>query len=288
MNASFSLSFLFSFGVNVLEYCCRNFISEKAVSVLDSTDLLFFFHKANYKLNILLVVSIIYIFQIFDPLHLKVEFQASTDLVVSAAQVGRVHQDRSGQFRATVEWSGVAERQLSVVSEDEGVAGSACSGLFTGEREAGSGSAVADGGGELEAGVDLVVENSGEVVVEARLHGGVDLAAGPVGFELFGFDGTVEGETEFGSDVGRTVSENGISVQSALGISVHVQVNFVVAPRELDLVQSWDWASGDWPAGASGNFGNVVVLDLNVANSFGWVQSFFDGKTVAHLLFGFE
>lgn len=208
--------------------------------------------------------------------------------MVSAAQVGRVHQDRSGQFRATVEWSGVAERQLSVVSEDEGVAGSACSGFFTGEREAGSGSAVADGGGELEAGVDLVVENSGEVVVEARLHGSVDLAAGPVGFELFGFDGTVEGEAEFGSDVGRTVSENGISVQSALGISVHVQVNFVVAPRKLDLVQSWDWASSDWPAGAGGNFCNVVVLDLNVANSFGWVQSFFDGKAVAHLLFGFE
>lgn len=208
--------------------------------------------------------------------------------MVSTGQVGRVHQNRSGQFRATVKRSGVTESQLSVVSEDEGVAGSAWSGLFTGERQAGAGVGVAERGGELEISVDLVVEDGGEVVVEARFHGGVDFAGGPVGFELFGFYGSVEGEAEFGSDVGRTVSENSVRVQSALGISVHVQVNFIVAPGQLDLVQSWDRASGDWPLGAGGDFSDVVVLDFDVGNGFGWVQGFLDGETVAHLLFGFE
>ena len=84
------------------------------------------------------------------------------------------------------------------------------------------------------------------------------------------------------------MSENSVRVQSALGISVHVQVNFIVAPGQLDLVQSWDRASGDWPLGAGGNFGDVVVLDFDVGNGFGWVQGFLDGETVAHLLFGFE
>ena len=100
-----------------------------------------------------------------------------------------------------MERSGVTESQLSVVSEDEGVAGSAGSGLFTGERQASAGVGVAERGGELEISVDLVVEDGGEVVVEARFHGGVDFAGGPVGFELFGFYGSVEGEAEFGSDV---------------------------------------------------------------------------------------
>ena len=105
----------------------------------------------------------------------------------------------------------MTESQLSVVSEDEGVAGSAGSGLFTGERQASAGVGVAERGGELEISVDLVVEDGGEVVVEARFHGGVDFAGGPVGFELFGFYGSVEGEAEFGSDVagGKGVLESG-------------------------------------------------------------------------------
>lgn len=190
--------------------------------------------------------------------------------------VGGVHQDTGSQFRTAVEWSGVTQSQLAVVPEDESVAGSAATGFLSGNSQTCSAAAVANRSSELEVGVDLVVEDGSEIVVQSRFHGSVNLTASPVGFEFLGFDGSVEAEADFGSDVGRAVGKNSIGVQGALGISVHVKVDFIVAPGKFDFVQSWDWASGNWPAGASGDFGDVVVFEFDVSNGFGWVQSFLD------------
>jgi len=187
-----------------------------------------------------------------------------------------------------VEWSGVAQSQLTVVPENESVTSSASTGFLTSDGQAGSASAVADGSGELQVGVDLVVEDRREIAVQSRFHGGVDFAARPVGFEFFGLDRSVEAEADFGSDVGRTVGEHSIGVQSALGIGIHVEVDFIVAPSEFDLVQSWNWASGDWPAGAGGNFGDVVVFEFDVGHGFRWVQGFLDGDSAWEFVFSFE
>jgi len=257
---------------------------------VEQTDFSMLFSQSEFQ--VFKYMNRFYIFQIFFILfrhfYLKIKLQASADLVVSTAQVSGVHQQTGGQLGAAVEWSGVTQRQLTVVPENEGVAGSAAAGLLTSNGQAGSAAAVADRSGELQVGVDLVVEDGGEIVVQGGFHGGVDLAARPVGFELLGFYGSVEAEADFGSDVGRTVGENGVGVQSALGVGVHVEVDFIVTPGELELVKSWDGASGHWPAGAGGDFGNVVVFELDVGDGFGWVQSFLDSESACEFVFSFE
>ena len=84
------------------------------------------------------------------------------------------------------------------------------------------------------------------------------------------------------------MSEDGISVQFRLGISVHVEVDFIVAPGEFDFVQTWNWASSDWPTSTGSHFSDIVVFDFNIGSRFCWVQSFLDGESVAQFLLGFE
>ena len=80
---------------------------------------------------------------------------------------------------------------MSIVSENEGVAGTAVASLFTSNSQASAASVVGESGGEFKTGIDLVVEDSREVVVETGFHGGVDFTASPVGAEFFRFDGSV-------------------------------------------------------------------------------------------------
>lgn len=209
--------------------------------------------------------------------NLEIELEASTNLMAAAGQVGGVAKCADGQLAAAVEWSSVRERELSVVSEHESVAGAATASLLTGNSQASRARAVGDGGGELEASIDLVVEGAVEIVVERALDGRVDVALGEVDGDLFALDGTIETETSLHTDVGRWASSgNDVKVERVLGIGVQVDVSLVVAPGELDLVQGWDWASGDWPAGNGGDLSALAVLKLNIGLALAWVQSLLD------------
>jgi len=162
------------------------------------------------------------------------------------------------------------------------------SSLLTSNSQRGTGSSVADRGGKLEFIVDLVVKDGSEIVVQSGFQGGIDLAAGPVGFEFFGFQRAIESETDRSTEVGRTVREDGISVQRTFSIGGGVEINFVVAPSKFDFVQTWDWASGNWPAGACSDFSDVVVFDFDVGGGFGWIHGFLDGELWADLVFDFQ
>jgi len=200
--------------------------------------------------------------------------------VATAGQVGGVAKRANGQLAAAVEWSSVRKSELSVVSEHESVASSASASLLTSNSQASRATAVGDAGGELQAGVDLVVEDGVEVVVDAGLYGGVDVALGKVASELLALDGTVKTEPSLHTNVGRWAGgDDGVKVERVLGVGVQVDVSLVIAPGELDLVQLWDWASSDWPAGDSGDLGHLGVLELDVGLALAWVQGLLDLHT---------
>jgi len=197
--------------------------------------------------------------------------------VAAAGQVGGITERANGQLAAAVEWSSVRKSELSVVSEHESVASSASASLLTSNSQASGAGAVGDSGSELETAIDLVVEDGVEVVVKTALDGGVDLALLEVASDLLALDRTVETETSLHTNVRRWAGgDDGVKVERVLGIGVQVDVGLVVAPGELDLVELWDWASGDWPAGDGGEFGHLGVLELDGGGVLAWVERLLD------------
>jgi len=213
---------------------------------------------------------------------LKVELEASTDLMATAGQVGGVTKRANRQLAAAVEWSSVRKSELSVVSEHESVASSAATGLLASNSQASRASAVGDGGTELHAGVDLVMEDSTEIVVEAALDGGVDVALGEVVSELFALERAVKSEASLHTNIATWAGcDDCVKVERVLGIGVQVDISLVVAPGQLNLVQLWDRASGEWPFSNGGDLGHLSVLKLHISSGLAWVERFLDLHTTA-------
>lgn len=211
---------------------------------------------------------------------LEVELEASADLVAAAGQIRGIRQRRNGQFATAVERSSVRQGQLSVVSQNESVAGAAGARLLTGDSQAGAAVVISDSGGQLQVGIDLVVEHSAQIVSHRSLHGAVHATLGAVESKLLLLDGAVEAEAELGTDGGGWASgDGGVKVERVLHVGVEVDVGLVVAPRELHLVEGWDWAAGNWEGSASGHLGNVVVLKLAVDSLLTRVQGLLHAQT---------
>jgi len=183
--------------------------------------------------------------------------------VASTGQVGGIEFSANCQFGAVHEWRAVANGELAVVGQLEGVRGAAAATALASDGERRTASIVRAGRGDGQLIVHLVVADRVKVLVEAGLHGAVHGALGPVEGELLAGQVHLAGvKAELGADVHVLGVDDAVEVELVAEVAAGVEVGLRVAPVHLELRNVWNWHAVHWGGEAGGELGTLLVLDL--------------------------
>jgi len=185
--------------------------------------------------------------------------------VAARAQVGSIQISAHRQLGAVQEWRDMRDAESAIVGNLEVVSGAAACLLLASDGQAGTTCVVGARGSKRQFRVDLVVDDSIEVVVERALDGTVEVALGHMEGELFAGESAQLGvKAELGAEATLRQGDDRVQVDLVSEVRVEIDVRLVIAPVDLHLVnvRHWDAVHGHGKAG--GNLSNLAVLELAV------------------------